>query len=127
MESLFVGYLRARTQECFTLEGWVLIKEITPERNRFFGKYGGPIESVPTLWMEQNGTIVFSALCNGAIQESRAQANSIATRIWFHLAGTFDEDKLRLYVDEQLQLQEECPTPNWLDNLAFHAGGFSAG
>ena len=109
----------------FTLEGWVRIKESIPQQTRFFGKYEGPIQSGAMLRMQENGDIVFSASCEGVMRESRAPAKSIAARTWFHLAGTFDQDKLRLYVDGQLQSEEECPAPNWIDDLAFQVGGFT--
>ena len=94
----------------FTLEGWILVKELIPQRSLLFGQQFGHMG--PSLWIHPTGSLMLASDCVGQGETVALSPSPLPLKTWLHVAETFSEGKLRIYLEGELQAQVDC-VPGW--------------
>ncbi len=103
----------------FTVETWV-------NPNSFKGRQGvvGKTESSEFGFFANNGELTYMVHLDGAYHEAAGPKSSpLVKGKWQHIAGVFDGEEIRLYLDGQLIGRKEASGKRTPNNLPFIIGG----
>ncbi len=85
-----------------TVAGWIKMESTDTYRN-FITKYDTSSNRAYALYYQDSGILVFSLSPDGSTTTSAYTATGqISTGQWYHVAGTYDGEEIKVYIDGQL-------------------------
>ena len=78
-----------------TVEAWVNLDDLTD--GGIIGKYDNWAEYNYCLWFE--GGILYFEVGNANVFETKVSYSGISSGTWYHIAGTYDKQNVKLYVN----------------------------
>ncbi len=131
-EVIFVEQSNAFISDAFTVTAWVRIGAIAaaPSFHHFVGKSVGPTNrNTFELYLANTDQPRLRFNVANATVTSGAQVAAPGLDVWTHMAGTFDGDAVRLFVDGEEAAENVAPQGGieWDDNPVVMGGDIDSG
>jgi hypothetical protein len=116
-----------RVTKAITMEAWVKFDSLHSGQIGIAGTWDDIAGSNRTwfLWVLSN-SFEFLVSSNGS-SIGRARGQQVAKDRWYHLAGTFDGDSIRLYVDDTLRARVNYPATIHTNMFPLYIGRTETG
>ncbi|MBI5466415.1 MAG: DUF2341 domain-containing protein, partial [Candidatus Kerfeldbacteria bacterium] len=102
----------------FAYSAWVKLDSTPTETSNIFDKeIGGSLWPSVRLAIETNSTVTFDFYKSSSTQQYVTTTDTLSTGVWYHLVGTYDGSKLRIYINGILSKEADASgTPNDINN-----------